>query len=156
MCNAANIEFGRGRSAWLSRALCARYGIWQCITEESTAISQNIQHTTYNIQYKPCIITIYVRCTFAKFVNIPCAVSGLKYAIDEASLIAPTDVWNIRLKSRGRVKWPASPVAGEGICSGYIDVSRVDVRCQCIGMSCAMLVILKGMIEEDQGFLVHH
>ena len=46
---------------------------------------------------------------------MPCAVSGRRYATDDASLIAPTFVWNIMLNARGGVRLPGSPVAGEGM-----------------------------------------
>ena len=42
--------------------------------------------------------------TFLKFVNICCAVSGLRYANDEPSSIGPTLVLNIRLNGLGSVK----------------------------------------------------
>ena len=56
-----------------------------------------------------------VRWALAKLVKIPWAVSGRKYATDAESDAGPTFVWNIKLKSRGGVRWPASPVAGDGI-----------------------------------------
>ena len=42
--------------------------------------------------------------TFLKFVNICCAVSGLKYANEVPSSIGPTFVLNIRLNCRASVK----------------------------------------------------
>ena len=55
-------------------------------------------------------------------VKMPCAVSGRRYATLEASDIAPTFVWNMRLNSLGAVSEPGSPVAGEGIscCSSSV------------------------------------
>ena len=37
--------------------------------------------------------------TFLKLINMLCAVSGLKYAIDDVSATAPRLVWNISLNS---------------------------------------------------------
>jgi hypothetical protein len=48
-------------------------------------------------------------------VKMPCAVSGLRYATEDESVCAPTEVWNMRLKSRGAVRAPGVPVSGEGI-----------------------------------------
>ena len=63
-----------------------------------------------------------VATTFLKFVKMPCAVSGRRYATEDASDIAPTLVWNMRLKSRGGVSEPGSPVAGDGMscCSSSV------------------------------------
>lgn len=50
-----------------------------------------------------------------KLVKMPCAVSGRRNAVDDASASAPTMVWNMRLNDRGGVSDPGSPVAGDGI-----------------------------------------
>ena len=61
------------------------------------------------------IFTRVVDTTLLKLINVPCAVSGLKYAIEASSETAPICVSNIRLKSRGCVNTPTVPVAGDGI-----------------------------------------
>lgn len=79
-------------------------------------------------------LTRVLETTFLKLVKIPCAVSGRRYATDEPSVIAPTDVWNMRLKSRGAVSVPGSPVAGDGT-SAYSEGSA-SVKSRS-GESCA-------------------
>ena len=53
--------------------------------------------------------------TLAKLTKMPWAVSGRRYAVAEASCMAPTYVWNIMLNERGGVSEPGLPVAGEGM-----------------------------------------
>ena len=78
-----------------------------------------------------------VATTFLKFVKMPCAVSGRRYATDDVSESGPTFVWNIRLKSRGGVSEPGLPVAGDGIrlCSSSAasvkSLSSVSVSSPC-------------------------
>mmetsp|Transcript_43726 Transcript_43726/g.140421 ORF Transcript_43726/g.140421 Transcript_43726/m.140421 type:complete len:300 (-) Transcript_43726:372-1271(-) len=67
-------------------------------------------------------LTRPVDTTFLKFVKMPCAVSGRRKAVEAASDMAPTEVWNMRLKSRGAVSAPGLPVSGDGMrgCSSAV------------------------------------
>jgi hypothetical protein len=73
---------------------------------------------------------IFIRdvvCTFLKLRKIPCAVSGRRYATEVASVMAPTYVWNIRLKSRGGVR-VGFPDAGDGICVSSSSLACISSR----------------------------
>src|SRR5262245_61036325 len=68
--------------------------------------------------------TRLLESTFLKLAKIPCAVSGRKYATDEASCSAPMKVWNIRLNCRGSVSSPSQPSAGHGRFSGTVSTAE--------------------------------
>ena len=57
-----------------------------------------------------------VCCTIAKSTNIPCAVSGRRYAVLDSSSTGPMWVLNIRLNWRGSVNrfWPQFGQVGSG------------------------------------------
>src|SRR5687768_243729 len=54
-----------------------------------------------------------VSITFLKLTNMPCAVSGRRYATDALSSTGPTFVLNMRLKLRASVSVPLLPQLGQ-------------------------------------------
>ena len=68
------------------------------------------------------IFFLEVRCTFLKFTNIPCAVSGLRYTVFFASSVTPWNVLNMRLNSRISVKL-CFPHVGHGISCSLTNAS---------------------------------
>src|SRR5437763_17036899 len=50
--------------------------------------------------------------TFMKFTNMPCAVSGRRYAVLASSSTGPTNVLNMRLNARASVKEFLAPQLG--------------------------------------------